>query len=168
MRLSIIGPHNSRYLCVRRLLNSSNNYWISQILKHGSSFNAENIVCACPHCWFGACVQLYFRGYYDLWFEIELMILGDSYSSFWEETSRMVGRWTERKIAKKNRLVSQWERMLMWSLLFLGSFSKVHLQNSSYHNITQSSHNKSHRFLASPVCLVILRLQISFSFLSIF
>ena len=58
------------------------------------------------------------------------------------------------KIAKKkkNRFVSQWEKNVnMITVIFGGSFSKVHLQNTSYHNITQSSHNKSHRFLASPV-----------------
>ena len=128
----------------------------------------QKTLCVHVHiCWFGACVQLYFRGYYDLWFEIELMILGDSYNSFWEETSGMVGRWTEEKLQKK--IVSQREKNVnVITVIFGGSFSKVRLQNSSYHNITQFSHNKSHTVLASSVSLVILRLKSSFSFLLIF
>ena len=29
------------------------------------------------------------------------MILGESYNSFWEETSGMIGRWTEEKFQKQ-------------------------------------------------------------------
>ena len=80
-----------------RLSNSSSNYLILEMLKHRSSFRAENIVCVYPHLLVCTSVRSCFRGYCNPWFELHVMILGDSDKCFREETSGMIGK----KFSKK-------------------------------------------------------------------
>lgn len=84
-------------------------------------------MCVYTHLLVCTSVRSCFRGYCNPWFELHLMILGDSGKCFQEETSGMIGK----NFSKK--LVPQWEKnvneiiVILFGVIFKGFSAKFRL-----------------------------------------